>query len=88
MTTATTARRSSSPPVRRVAFGSIEPQGHRIGLFGPGGVGKTTLAATAPGPVAFIDLDDSLPILLPSLGNLDGLACPSCMESPLRTSGR
>ncbi len=71
MTTATTARRSSSPPVRRVAFGSIEPQGHRIGLFGPGGVGKTTLAATAQGPVAFIDLDDSLPILTPSLGDLE-----------------
>ena len=62
---------SFSPPVRKVAFGKIEPQGHRVGLFGPGGCGKTTLSATAPGPVAFIDLDDSLPILLPSLGDLD-----------------
>jgi len=64
-------RTSFSPPVRKVAFGKIEPQGHRVGIFGPGGVGKTTLAATAPGPVAFVDLDDSLPILLPSLGELD-----------------
>jgi hypothetical protein len=64
-------RSAFSPPVRRVSFGKIEPQGHRVGLFGPGGIGKTTLAATAPGPVGVIDLDDSLPILLPSLGKLD-----------------
>jgi hypothetical protein len=69
--TTTTLRPPPAPPVRRVAFGTIEPQGHRVGLFGPGGVGKTTLAATAPGPVGFIDLDDSLPILKPSLGDLD-----------------
>ncbi|HNQ22467.1 MAG TPA: ATP-binding protein [Phycisphaerae bacterium] len=70
MTTATT-RPTYAPPVRRVAFGVIEAQGHRVGVFGPGGIGKTTLAATAPGPVGFIDLDDSLPILRPSLGELD-----------------
>jgi len=29
-------------------------------LYGPGGIGKTTLAATVPGPVAVFDLDDSL----------------------------
>ena len=69
--TTTTSRPPLAPPIRRVAFGTIEPQGHRVGLFGPGGIGKTTLAATAPGPVAFIDLDDSLPILKPSLGELD-----------------
>jgi len=34
--------------------------GHRIVLYGPGGIGKTTLAAALPGPVAFIDLDESL----------------------------
>ena len=59
------------PPVRRVAFDTIQPQGHRVGVYGPGGIGKTTLASTAPGPVVFIDLDDSLPILKPSLGELD-----------------
>jgi len=69
--TASAPRAPYALPVRRVAFGAIEPQGHRVGLFGPGGIGKTTLAATAPGPVAFIDLDDSLPILRPSLGELD-----------------
>jgi len=64
-------RTAFSPPVRKVSFGKIEPQGHRVGVYGPGGIGKTTVAATAPGPIAFIDLDDSLPILLPSLGKLD-----------------
>jgi hypothetical protein len=52
-----------------VAFGPIlDGTGHRIVLFGPGGIGKTTLAATAPGPVAFFDLDDSLPRLKRQLG--------------------
>jgi hypothetical protein len=37
--------------------------GHRIGLYGPGGIGKTTLALGAPSPVAFFDLDESLPTL-------------------------
>jgi len=34
--------------------------GHRVLLYGPGGIGKTTLAASLPGPVAFVDLDESL----------------------------
>lgn len=34
--------------------------GHRIVLYGPGGIGKTTLACLASGPVAVFDLDDSL----------------------------
>jgi hypothetical protein len=41
--------------------------GHRILLYGPGGIGKTTLATQLPGPVAFIDLDDSLPRLASQL---------------------
>ena len=36
---------------------------YRIGIFGPGGIGKTTLAAFAPGPVVCFDLDGSLPAL-------------------------
>jgi len=70
-TTSAAPRRASKPPTRRVSFGSIQPQGHRVGIYGPGGIGKTTLAATAPGPVAFFDLDDSLPVLLPSLAGYD-----------------
>lgn len=34
--------------------------GHRIVIYGPGGIGKTTLASFLPGPVAFMDLDESL----------------------------
>ena len=34
--------------------------GEKIAVYGPGGIGKTSLAASAPGPVVFFDLDDSL----------------------------
>jgi len=52
----------------QVAFGPIQDAaGHRVVLYGPGGIGKTSVAATAPGPVAFFDLDDSLPRLKPQL---------------------
>lgn len=37
--------------------------GHRIVLYGPGGIGKTTLAANLPQPVVFFDLDESLGML-------------------------
>jgi hypothetical protein len=54
----------------RVSFGQIQTSaGHRVVLYGPGGIGKTTLASWAPGPVAFFDLDDSLPRLR---GKLEG----------------
>lgn len=48
-----------------VKFGTLASTsvGHRIVLYGPGGIGKTTLASQLPGPVAFIDLDESLPRL-------------------------
>src|SRR4051812_34800222 len=50
-------------------------------LYGPPGAGKTTCAATAPGPVLFLDCDQGLlalqnpdPALAQSLGiNLDNL---------------
>lgn len=52
----------------KVSFGTVKPvSGHRLVLYGPGGIGKTTLAASLPGPVAFFDLDDSLGKLLPNL---------------------
>lgn len=63
----------NEPPTRprtAVSFGPIpDGSGHRIVLFGPGGIGKTTLAASAPGPVAFFDLDDSLPRLKQQLAD-------------------
>ena len=44
-----------------VTFGSASTTaGHRIIVYGPGGIGKTTLAAGFPGRVVFIDLDESL----------------------------
>lgn len=58
-----------TPPRKAVQFGNIATgAGRRIVLYGPGGIGKTTLASTLPGPVAFFDLDDSLPRLA---GQLD-----------------
>lgn len=64
------ARRNGmpEPPVgtarAKVAFGSLaKPAGHRVALYGTGGIGKTTLCAAMPGPVAFVDLDGSLPVL-------------------------
>lgn len=50
-----------TPPRETVQFGKIATgKGHRILFYGPGGIGKTTAAASLPGPVAFFDLDDSL----------------------------
>ncbi len=64
---------AAAAPARRVTFGPV-PQntGHRVLLYGPGGIGKTTLAMQAPGPVAFFDLDDSLGKLVPHTRN-DGV---------------
>jgi hypothetical protein len=53
-----------------VKFGQVTGGGgHRVVLYGPGGIGKTTLAAQLPGPVAFIDLDESLPRLRTQLAD-------------------
>jgi hypothetical protein len=58
----------SAPQQRKVQFNKIaQAAGHRTILYGPGGIGKTTLANRAPGPVAFVDLDESLPRLLSQL---------------------
>ena len=59
-------RPAAAPPRQpgHVTFGPIQAGGgHRIGIYGAGGSGKTTLACTAPAPVVFFDLDDSLPRL-------------------------
>lgn len=45
-------------------FGKIQSKkGHRICLYGTGGIGKTTLACMLPGKTAFSDADESLPVL-------------------------
>jgi hypothetical protein len=87
----------AAPPTggRKVAFGAIrENAGHRVVLYGPGGIGKTTLASQGPGPVAFFDLDDSLPRLRSalggSLGNLRpvaGIATWSDLRETLQADG-
>jgi hypothetical protein len=41
--------------------------GHRIVLYGPGGIGKTTLACQVAGNSAFVDADESLAKLKPQL---------------------
>lgn len=64
-------RAPATPQRRTLAVGKpTNANGHRVILFGCGGVGKTTLACTAPGPVAFIDLDDSLGRLRQKLATL------------------
>lgn len=94
----TSARGNGTPaPQARVSFGPIrEGNGHRIVLFGPGGIGKTSLAATAPGPVAFFDLDDSLPRLRASFTEsglkldvrpIDGVATWQDIRDALHATG-
>jgi len=57
----TPAAPATPAPRGAVTFGKPHTGGgHRVVIYGPGGIGKTTLAAALPGPVAFIDLDESL----------------------------
>lgn len=68
MSAITTPRRplpAPPPPAQtqaaRVMFSKPAANaGHRVVLYGPGGIGKTTLASKLPGPVVFFDLDESL----------------------------
>lgn len=65
--------RPPAPQAVRNAIAGFAPiassAGHRIVLFGPGGIGKTTTASLAPGPIVFFDLDDSLPRLREGMAN-------------------
>lgn len=73
--------RPPAPQAVRAAIAAFAPipasTGHRVVVYGPGGIGKTTLATQMPGPVVFFDLDDSLPRLsggLPADANVS--VCP------------
>jgi len=65
MRTATPAAPKSTPAKAKITFGAIGKvqRGQFIILAGKGGTGKTTAAAMKPGETAFIDLENSLPIL-------------------------
>ncbi len=54
------AAAASSSPAVKLSFGKPHKYGYRVCLYGPGGVGKTTLASTLPGNTVFVDLDGSL----------------------------
>ena len=57
---------------KKFGFSVLEQaKAQSVGIFGPGGIGKTSLACSAPGPVAVFDFDNSLPVLKKSLGTLD-----------------
>jgi hypothetical protein len=81
------------PPTERkaVSFGQItKSAGHRIVLYGPGGIGKTTLAAQLPGPVSFIDLDESLGRLGDRVGDVlpvAGVAAWAALRAALQADG-
>jgi len=81
-----------------VKFGKLTKSnvGHRILIYGPGGIGKTTLACSLPGPVAFIDLDESLVRLMPQLVAeglndnvvpVEGITTWSALRSALQSDG-
>lgn len=62
--------------------------GHRTVLYGPGGIGKTTLASMAPGPVVFVDLDDSLGRLaLPDVQCVPGVDTWQALRDVLASPG-
>lgn len=68
MSATTTPPRAAAKPPAPHAHGTVKfsrptKKGLRIGLYGPGGVGKTSLASTTPGRTVFFDLDGSLSTL-------------------------
>lgn len=74
--------KAGPPPVgqaSRKTFTSAAPEfkaAYKIGIYGTGGVGKTSLAMNAPAPVKFIDLDDSTGLLAP----VDGVSIVKGVE--------
>lgn len=55
-----------------IKFATIQQRkGHRVVLYGTGGIGKTTLACLAAGKSAFVDADESLSVLAGQLKALE-----------------
>ena len=82
----------TAPAARKqVTFGAAQSgAGHRIMLYGPGGIGKTTLATQLTGPVAFIDLDESLGRLgdrVASVQVVPGIAGWADLRAALQSDG-
>jgi hypothetical protein len=66
MTTRTLPPRPTSPPTLgglKLRQSAGPAPGRRVVLYGPGGIGKTSLMLSAPGPLAVFDLDNSLAML-------------------------
>ena len=61
-------------------FQRAKVSGERIGLYGTGGIGKTSLALAAPGPVVVIDLDDSIGRLAPETPVLNPASWKELMD--------
>lgn len=63
------------PPIQQstnFSFGQIpKKKGHKIVLYGTGGIGKTMLSLTAGKKIAFYDFDESLPVLKPQIESFD-----------------
>jgi hypothetical protein len=55
-------------------------QGHRVLGYGPGGIGKSTLFCKMPGPVAYVDADESLSKLKKQLSK-NGVKLPLVFPS-------
>ena len=69
-------------------FGSpVKGLGHRVLLYGPGGIGKTTLALGTPSPVVFFDLDESLGRLGVEVPTVNGIEKWAQLRAALQGSG-
>lgn len=86
---------SSQASVNKVKFGTVSARkGHRVVLYGTGGIGKTSLACFIGGRSAIVDADESLSVLKGQLEAV-GASVPVPVEadnfatllSALRSSG-
>lgn len=65
---------------------AVANQGRRVCIYGPGGIGKTTLASLADGPLAAYDLDGSLGVLgldVPTIDAPDWSAITASLDADI-----